>query len=81
MTLEQLIKALTPDVYENLKNAVAIGKWPDGRALVNNQRELCMEAIMHYEMTHNVPEDQRVGYIESQCQSSKDNDTQTLTLQ
>ena len=51
MTLEQLIKALTP------------------------------EAIMHYEVTHNVPEELRVGYMESQCKSSKDDDTQTLTLQ
>ena len=81
MTLEQLIKALTPEVYENLKNAVATGKWPDGRLLVDGQSELCMEAILHYEVTHNVPENQRVGYMESQCKSSKDDDTQPLTLQ
>ena len=81
MTLEQLIQSLTPEVYENLKNAVATGRWPNGIALRDGQRELCLEAILHYENSHNVPADQRVGYIADGCKSSKDDDTQTLTLQ
>lgn len=82
MTLEQLIQSLTPEVYVNLKNAVELGRWPDGRMLVKGQRELCLEAILHYEKQHNVPADQRVGYMESACKSSKDDDdTQTLTVQ
>ena len=82
MTLEQLIQSLNPEVYENLKNAVATGRWPNGRKLEEGQRELCMQAILHYENIHNLPADQRVGYIASACKSSKDDDdTQTLTLQ
>ena len=44
MTLEQLIKALTPEIYQNLRTAIELGRWPDGRKLEAEQRELCMEA-------------------------------------
>lgn len=82
MTLEQLIQALTPEVYENLKNAVATGRWPNGVELQDGQRELCLEAILRYETTHDVPEEERVGFIGDGCKSNKDDDdTQTLTLQ
>ena len=82
MTLEQLIQSLTPEVYENLKNAVATGRWPNGRKLEEGQNELCMQAILHYENIHDLPAEQRVGYIADGCKSSKDDDdTQTLTLQ
>lgn len=81
MTLEQLIQALTPEVYENLKRAVELGRWADGRTLAEGQRELCMEAIIHYETLHDVPAEQRVGYIDGGCKSAnKDDDVQTLTL-
>lgn len=82
MTLEQLIQSLTPEVYENLKNAVATGRWPNGRKLEEGQSELCMQAILHYENIHDLPAEQRVGYIAGGCKSSKDDDdTQPLTLQ
>lgn len=84
MTLEQLIKSLTPEIYQNLRNAVELGRWPDGRKLEAQQRELCMEAIIHYEQIHDLPAEQRVGYMEDACKSSgKDDhdDVQTLTLQ
>jgi len=81
MTLEQLIQSLTPEVYENLKNAVATGRWPNGIALKDGQRELCVQAILHYENSHDIPAEQRVGYIAGGCKSGDDDDTQTLTLQ
>ncbi len=87
MTLQDLIQSLKPDVYENLKNAVALGKWPNGIALQQGQRELCLEAILHYEITHQVPADQRVGYVGGACASGnvdtigRDDNVQPLTLQ
>jgi uncharacterized protein YeaC (DUF1315 family) len=81
MTLEQLIQSLTPEVYENLKNAVATGRWPDGRKLVDDQRELCMQAILYYEEANDLPAEKRVGYIGGQCSSkSDDDDVQPLNL-
>ena len=31
--LQQLLQSITPDIYERLKLAVEIGKWPDGQRL------------------------------------------------
>jgi uncharacterized protein YeaC (DUF1315 family) len=82
MTLDDLIQSLTPEVYENLKNAVATGRWPHGRKLEEGQRELCMEAIMYFENAHNVPADQRVGYLDMGSKSKKDDDdVQPLIIQ
>jgi uncharacterized protein YeaC (DUF1315 family) len=82
MTLDDLIQSLTPEVYENLKNAVATGRWPNGRKLEEGQRELCMEAIMYFENAHNVPADQRVGYLDMGSKSRKDDDdVQPLIIQ
>ncbi len=71
MNLDDLIRSLTPEVYENLKNAVATGRWPNGRKLEDGQRELCMEAIIWYENTNNVPEEQRTGYIDLGSKANK----------
>jgi uncharacterized protein YeaC (DUF1315 family) len=57
MTYEELIERLDPNVYRNLKQAIELGKWPDGR-------EISLEAVIYYEEKHNVPEEQRVGYLD-----------------
>lgn len=65
MTFEQLIQSLNPEVYRNLKLAIELGKWPDGRKLSLEQKELCMEAVIYYENLHGVEESDRVGYIDT----------------
>ena len=42
MTYEELIKRLDPAVYQSLKRALELGKWPDGRKLSDEQRSICM---------------------------------------
>ncbi|MGM0702565.1 MAG: YeaC family protein [Pseudomonadota bacterium] len=63
MTFERMIQQMTPTIYESLKQAVALRKWPDGRRLTAEQTELCLEAVMRYEAENRVPEEQRVGYL------------------
>ncbi|EEF23830.1 conserved hypothetical protein [Ricinus communis] len=63
MDYQQLIANITPDVHASLKRAVEIGRWPDGRRLTDEQRALCMEAVIAYEAAH-VGETDRVGYID-----------------
>lgn len=63
MNLQQLLSSLTPDIYHNLKRAVELGKWPDGKRLSREQRELCMQAVIAYERQH-LPPEQHTGYIE-----------------
>lgn len=72
MTYEELIERLDPSVYQSLKRAIELGKWPDGRGLSEQQRTICMEAVIYYENLHNLPASERVGYID---RGHKDGDT------
>lgn len=62
MDFQQLLDSVTPDIYENLKRAVELGKWPDGAQLSNEQRENCLQVMIAYETKHLSPEE-RTGYI------------------
>ncbi|WP_044875014.1 DUF1315 family protein [Pseudomonas sp. LFM046] len=66
----QLISNITQDVYESLKLAVELGKWPDGRKLTQEQKELSLQAVIAWEMK-NLPEEERTGYMGPQECSSK----------
>jgi hypothetical protein len=80
MTVEELIQAMTPDMYRNMKASLELSRWPDGRKMEKDQKPLCMEALIRYENTTDMPADQRIGYMEAACKSSKDDDTQTLVI-
>jgi uncharacterized protein YeaC (DUF1315 family) len=62
MDLQKLLNSITPDIYQNLKLAIEIGKWPDGNKLSSEQRQLCMQAVIAYEHK-NLPLEEHTGYI------------------
>ena len=64
MDFNALINQMTPSVYEKLKQAVEIGKWPNGELLTKEQKASCLEAVIAWDVKHK-PEDQRVGYIDT----------------
>lgn len=74
MELEQFIKSLSPEVYKNLCTAVELGRWPDGRLVSKEQREYSIQAIIYFEDLHNIPETERVGYMQDRCKSEKKKD-------
>lgn len=49
MNTDMLLKSMTPQVYEALRTAVETGKWLDGSALTQAQRESSMQAVMLYQ--------------------------------
>ena len=63
MDLKQLLDSITPEVYESLKRAIELGKWPDGRVLGSGQKELCIQAVIAYDQRK--PAEQRTGYVPS----------------
>jgi uncharacterized protein YeaC (DUF1315 family) len=65
MDLKQLLDSITPEVYESLKRAIEIGKWPDGRVLGEGQKELCMQAVIAYD--ERKPLEQRT--VHQRCQN------------
>lgn len=66
----EAIENITPEIYQSLKLAVEIGKWPDGRKLSQEQKELTLQALIAWEI-HNLPEEERIGYMGPQECSSK----------
>jgi len=70
MELNNILDKITPEVYQSLKQAVEIGKWPDGRSLTNEQKEYCLQAIIAYDNLNQENEALRVGYVDktkSEC--------------
>lgn len=57
MNTEELVNAITPDAYKRLLYAVETGKWPEGVALSQEQRDFCMQAVMLYQSKHNTNAD------------------------
>ncbi|HTN33241.1 MAG TPA: DUF1315 family protein [Marinobacter sp.] len=64
MTYDELIQKIDPTIYKNLRQSVQLGRWPDGRKLTAEQREISMQAVIYYENRNNVPEQERTGYID-----------------
>jgi hypothetical protein len=62
MDYQQMISTMTPEIYESLKRAVELGKWPNGEKLTAEQRQSCLQAVIAYDHKHK-PEEERVGYI------------------
>ncbi|EHZ7122551.1 DUF1315 family protein [Vibrio vulnificus] len=54
MNTEQVLSAMTPEVYQRLTYAVETGRWPEGTPLSQTQRDSCMQAVMLYQSKHNI---------------------------
>jgi hypothetical protein len=52
MDFAQLVDSMTPEIYQNIKTAVEIGKWPDGSPLTEKQKEAAIQAVMIYDARH-----------------------------
>ena len=77
-SLQELIANMTPEIYENLRSAVELGKWQDGSRLSPQQLEHCMEAVILYE-AQNLPPAERTGApLKQQCESADSADAQPL---
>lgn len=63
MDYQQMIDSMTPEVYQNLRRAVELGKWPDGQPLNPQQRENAMQAIIAWGKRH-LPEQDQIGFID-----------------
>ncbi|KFX07393.1 transcriptional regulator [Pectobacterium betavasculorum] len=53
MELNDLMDAMTPEIYQRLVTAVELGKWPDGVALTAEQKENCLQMVMMWQARHN----------------------------
>ncbi len=62
-SVDDLIQALTPSMVNDLRRALELSKFPDGRTVSPEQKEMMLEAIIRYEALH-VPVESRTGYVD-----------------
>ncbi|WP_367108619.1 YeaC family protein [uncultured Psychrobacter sp.] len=62
MDKQTILSSLTPEIVDKFREAIELGKWPDGRKLTAEQRETCMQAVMIWEHEH-LPPSERTGFI------------------
>lgn len=77
MNFKEMIDNMSPEVYESLKLAVEIGKWPNGVALNDEQKELCLQAVITYDYNKK-DESDRVGFIDRSIHKGCETKTTTL---
>ena len=70
MDYQHTIETLSREVYQRLKLAVELGKWPNGRRLSARQREEALQAVIAWGELH-LSERERVGYLEGGCNSAR----------
>ena len=71
MDFNDIQAALNPHVIERFKEAIATGRWADGRAVSPGQRETCLQAVIAWEAKH-LPADQRVGFMPAKSACASD---------
>lgn len=73
MEYEDVIKQLTPEIYQSLKRSVELGRWPDGRPVTPEQRGNALQALIAWGERH-LPPEQRIGYIDKGSKAGSDCD-------
>jgi hypothetical protein len=80
MNFEDAAKQINPDIYLRFKEALTLGKWPDGRMLTREQKEICLQAVMLYEAEHDIPEQERVGFIDRDKKKNSGDDAEPVRV-
>ena len=75
----KVLEHLNPTVYEQLKQSLEIGKWPNGELLTERQKEIVMQALIGWGDIH-LPAEQRIGYIDKGKKEKSRNDDSSSDL-
>ena len=60
--MQELLESITPEIHEQLKTAVELGRWENGKKLTAEQKEHCLQAVIAYDLEYTDPE-KRVGFL------------------
>lgn len=63
MDFDTIIARMDAATCASLRRAIELGKFPGGHRLTDEQRAICMEAVLVWE-AKNLPPEQRTGYID-----------------
>lgn len=57
MQMTDVLKVMTPEIYQRLVTAVELGKWPDGVALTSEQKDNALRMVLLWQSRHNAEAD------------------------
>ncbi len=64
-SMQELLESITPEIHEQLKTAVELGRWENGEKLTTEQKEDCVEGVIAYDLEYTDPEN-RVGFLKGE---------------
>lgn len=70
MQLEDILSVMTPEIYQNLKQSLELGRWPTGEPLTDEQRAHSLQALIAWEHEH-LSEMERTGYMPVSCKKTE----------
>ena len=80
MSYADVLQSLDEATYRKLREALELGKWPDGKPLSREQKEVCMQAVIAWETQHVSPHE-RSGYLPPKAPCATDHsDEQPLEI-
>ena len=62
-SFEEILQNITPEIHQNLKTAIELGRWENGERLSAEQVDLCLQAVIAYD-EKNLNAKDRVAYID-----------------
>ena len=78
-TIEMLIARISPEIYERLKEAIALGRWNEQERMSKEQLNQCMQLLILYE-AHHLESHERTGTpLKADCQN-KNSSFKTITI-
>ena len=79
MQLKDFLSVMTPEIYQNLKESLELGRWPNGEPLSDEQRAYSLQALIAWEYEH-LPENERTGFMPVSCQSKNNREETDETI-
>ncbi|MBK8969838.1 MAG: DUF1315 family protein [Hahellaceae bacterium] len=68
---------LAPEVVSRFRQALELGRWPDGRKVTPEQKQILMESVLLAEAAQGMPMEQRTGYIDTAGHKGRKNNLET----
>jgi uncharacterized protein YeaC (DUF1315 family) len=59
-----VLNRLKPEVVEHMQRALEVGRWDNGARLTDAQKDNCLQLVIAWQHKHQVPESERIGFID-----------------
>jgi uncharacterized protein YeaC (DUF1315 family) len=76
-----LFSKIDENIYQELKQAIELGRWLSGSTVTEQQKQLALQAIIRFEQLH-LPEEEHTAYIfkpeHEPCDSASSSEEQII---